>query len=120
MTGQTNAGTSGNDWYKNKITGTSNGSGSLVITGIPFTPKGYAISASFVLAGYINGQCGGTFGNAYSYKYSYSDEYRGDITAYSEQSESLYSASFSDGTLTVSPAAGSFENGRSYSWAVVG
>ena len=120
MIGKTNICVSGSVGYKHKITGTSKGSGTFMITGIPFIPKGYAISASYVYKGNTYGQCGGILGNAYSYYRSSDDEYCGRLIKYEAPNENLFNASFSEGTLTVNPAAGSFGSSYNYSWAVVG
>lgn len=95
-----------------KITGTWTGAytGTMVITGIPFEPKAYAVQCTGDPPdGYSRGQCSGLFAQSYSYNYSRSKPYDG--WTYREATpprNGLWNATFANGTLTITSAGGAF------------
>ena len=110
MVGKVRAG--GGSQGQKRITGTwqGNNSPTIVITGIPFEPKAYAVQCpGGPPDGYSHGQCSGLFAQSYSYRYSRDNPYSG--WTYREPTpprDGLWNATFKDGTLTITSAGGAF------------
>lgn len=125
MVGKVRAG--GGSQGQKKITGTwqGNNSSTIVITGIPFEPKAYAVQCTGdPTDGYSHGQCSGLFAQSYSYKYSRDNPYDG--WTYRETTpprNGLWNATFADGTLTITSAGGAFgysSYANKFNYVVVG